>query len=84
MAVPSLGRIVFATCLPRINMDKVSTKIRVVFNASEKGPGLLSLNRSVNMGPNLNTEMVKLLFRFRSRPRKEEQEGSKFINFRVR
>jgi hypothetical protein len=47
-----------------IRMDKVSTKIRQVFNASFGSP---SLNDLLNSGPNLVPPMQDIVIRFRSR-----------------
>ncbi|XP_055927999.1 uncharacterized protein LOC129959201 [Argiope bruennichi] len=44
---------------------KNSTKVRIVFDASSKGKGALSLNDCLESGPNLNTDLLEILLRFR-------------------
>lgn len=45
--------------------DGVDTKIRVVFDASSKGPTGMSLNRALLPGPKLQRDIVNILIRFR-------------------
>ncbi|XP_055928135.1 uncharacterized protein LOC129959341 [Argiope bruennichi] len=44
---------------------KDSTKVRIVFDASSKGKGALSLNDCLESGPNLNPDLLEILLRFR-------------------
>ncbi|GFR14251.1 uncharacterized protein TNCT_25511 [Trichonephila clavata] len=41
------------------------TKVRIVFDASSKGKGALSLNDYLKRGPNLNPDLLKIILRFR-------------------
>lgn len=46
--------------------ESISTKLRVVFNASAKGPGSpLSLNETLLVGPKLQTDICVILLNFR-------------------
>ena len=49
-----------------IREDKQSTKVRVVFDASAKSPGSVSLNDVLYKGPCLNSDLFRLLIKFRS------------------
>ena len=51
-----------------VREDAVTTKIRVVFNASFASNGQKSLNDVVDAGPSLLPDMVRLLVRFREYP----------------
>ncbi|XP_055941638.1 uncharacterized protein LOC129971686 [Argiope bruennichi] len=44
---------------------KDSTKVRIVFDASSKGKGTLSLNDCLESRPNLNPDLLEILLRFR-------------------
>ncbi|XP_053947719.1 uncharacterized protein LOC128856441 [Anastrepha ludens] len=46
--------------------DKITTKTRIVFDASSSEPGVLSLNDHLNAGDNLVADLLKTLLRFRS------------------
>lgn len=45
--------------------DSSTTKIRIVFDASAKAPGCLSLNDALSTGPNLNPDLLQLIINFR-------------------
>ncbi|XP_077546213.1 uncharacterized protein LOC144158900 [Haemaphysalis longicornis] len=45
--------------------DSLTTKIRVVFDASSSDAGCASLNESLEAGPNLNPDLLKVLLNFR-------------------
>ncbi|XP_075559900.1 uncharacterized protein LOC142591457 [Dermacentor variabilis] len=45
--------------------DSLSTKIRVVFDASSHDAGCISLNEALEPGPNLNPDLLKVLLNFR-------------------
>ncbi|XP_064464472.1 uncharacterized protein LOC135375756 [Ornithodoros turicata] len=49
-----------------IRRDRETTKVRIVFDASSKAHGSLSLNEALHAGPNLNPDVLQLLLRFRS------------------
>ena len=53
---------------PVVKPDSVSTKIRPVFDASASGSGSISLNECLYVGPNLLTDLVEILVRFRRWP----------------
>ena len=57
------GIVTYIPHLEVIRLDKSSTKVRPVFNASFGKP---SLNSCLNSGPNLVPPMVEILLRFRS------------------
>ncbi|GFW58301.1 integrase catalytic domain-containing protein [Trichonephila clavipes] len=48
-----------------VREQKDSTKVRIVFDASSKGKGALSLNDCLESGPNLNPDLLKIILRFR-------------------
>ncbi|GFY10020.1 integrase catalytic domain-containing protein [Trichonephila clavipes] len=48
-----------------VHEQKDSTKVRIVFDASSKGKGALSLNDCLESGPNLNPVLLKIILRFR-------------------
>ncbi|GFQ86406.1 integrase_H2C2 domain-containing protein [Trichonephila clavata] len=48
-----------------VREQKDSTKVRIVFDASSKGKGTLSLNDCLESGPNLNPDLHQILLRFR-------------------
>ncbi|XP_064488372.1 uncharacterized protein LOC135400471 [Ornithodoros turicata] len=48
--------------------DAVTTKVRVVFDASSHMPGELSLNQVLHRGPNLNADLLVQLIAFRCHP----------------
>ncbi|XP_064479034.1 uncharacterized protein LOC135392245 [Ornithodoros turicata] len=50
-----------------IREDRETTKVRIVFDISSKGPGSQSLNDLLASGPNLNPGMLRLLPSFRSK-----------------
>lgn len=45
--------------------DSSTTKIRIVFDASAKAQGSLSLNDALSTGPNLNPDLLQLILNFR-------------------
>ncbi|GFU12575.1 integrase catalytic domain-containing protein [Trichonephila clavipes] len=45
--------------------QKGSTNVRIVFDASSRGKGALSLNDCLESGPNLNPDLLKIILRFR-------------------
>lgn len=51
-----------------IREDKVTTKLRVVFDASSHEDGCPSLNNCLLIGPNLNPDLLIVLIRFRQHP----------------
>lgn len=51
-----------------VKESAVSTKIRVVFNASSKSPSGLSLNDVLKIGPVVQPSLVAILWRFRMHP----------------
>ncbi|XP_064472440.1 uncharacterized protein LOC135386465 [Ornithodoros turicata] len=51
-----------------IRQDAVTTKVRVVFDASSHMPGELSLNQVLHKGPNLNADLLVQLIAFRCHP----------------
>ena len=50
---------------PVINPDKQTTKLRVVFNASNKTSNGKSLNDILHVGPTLQLDLVFLILRWR-------------------
>ncbi|XP_064481585.1 uncharacterized protein LOC135394661 [Ornithodoros turicata] len=50
-----------------IRPEREITKVRIVFDASSSSPGFLSLNDLLHSGPNLNSDILSLLLRFRIR-----------------
>ncbi|XP_064470382.1 uncharacterized protein LOC135385136 [Ornithodoros turicata] len=48
-----------------IRRERETTKVRIVFDASSSAPGFLSLNQVLHAGPNLNSDILSLLLRFR-------------------
>ena len=48
-----------------MRMDRKTTKLRVLFDASSKCPGEISLNDALNSGPNLLPPLFDILTRFR-------------------
>ena len=66
--VADTGDVANVTYLPHrevIREDKSSTKLRVVFDASAKSNGNVSLNEALYKGPSLNPELFDLLLKFR-------------------
>ncbi|GBM35413.1 hypothetical protein AVEN_181512-1 [Araneus ventricosus] len=53
---------------PVIRHDKVSSKLRIVFDASSHKSGKFSLNDSLHTGPNLYPDLFELLLSFRKHP----------------
>ncbi|GBO24395.1 hypothetical protein AVEN_62120-1 [Araneus ventricosus] len=51
-----------------IRHDKVSSKLRIVFDASSHKSGKFSLNDSLHIGPNLYPDLLELLLSFRKHP----------------
>ncbi len=52
---------------PVVRMDKTTTKVRIVFDCSEKYNGI-SLNDVIYAGPKLQRELIDVLIRFRRNP----------------
>ncbi|XP_043210612.1 uncharacterized protein LOC122375344 isoform X2 [Amphibalanus amphitrite] len=50
---------------PVVRQSSVTTKVRPVFDASAKGPNLVSLNDCLETGPCLLPDLVQVLLRFR-------------------
>ncbi|XP_064469868.1 uncharacterized protein LOC135384600 [Ornithodoros turicata] len=48
-----------------IRNDRITTKLRIVFDASSRYEDQLSLNDRLSAGPNLNPDLTTLLLRFR-------------------
>ncbi|XP_037526395.1 uncharacterized protein LOC119403538 [Rhipicephalus sanguineus] len=48
-----------------IRRDAVTTKLRVVFDASSHAPGQPSLNNVLMKGPKMDADLIKLLLNFR-------------------
>jgi hypothetical protein len=57
----------FLPHLPVIRLDKTTTKLRIVFDASAKCEGT-SLNDTIHQGPKLQREIVDVLLIFRKEP----------------
>ena len=53
---------------PVVKEGSLSTKIRPVFDASASGSSSISLNKCLEVGPNLLTDLVEILIRFRRWP----------------
>ncbi|XP_037502339.1 uncharacterized protein LOC119376655 [Rhipicephalus sanguineus] len=51
-----------------IGRDAVTTKLRVVFDASSHAPGQPSLNNVLMKGPKMDADLLKLLLNFRMHP----------------
>ncbi|XP_064473912.1 uncharacterized protein LOC135388341 [Ornithodoros turicata] len=51
-----------------IREDRITTKMRIVFDASSHEAGTSSLNDNLNAGPNLNPDIMPLLMNFRLYP----------------
>ncbi|XP_064470107.1 uncharacterized protein LOC135384853 [Ornithodoros turicata] len=49
-----------------IRRDRETTKVRIVFDASSKSSGAISLNEALHAGPNLNPDVLDLLLQFRA------------------
>ncbi|XP_064485951.1 uncharacterized protein LOC135398480 [Ornithodoros turicata] len=49
-----------------IRRDRETTKVRIVFDASSKMPGEVSLNETLHAGPDLNSDVLDLLMQFRA------------------
>ena len=52
---------------PVVRMDKTTTKVRIVFDCSDKYDGI-SLNDVIYTGPKLQRELIDVLIRFRRNP----------------
>ena len=50
---------------PVIKLERMTTKIRPVFDASAKGVNQVSLNDCLETGPNLLPSLIEILIRFR-------------------
>lgn len=50
---------------PVVREDKATTKIRPIFNALARTKGGLSLNDCLEVGPNINPDLLTTLARFR-------------------
>jgi len=62
-----LSKVWYLPHFPVIRLDKATTKVRPVFDASAKYKGL-SLNDVVHQGPKLQNDLVNILTRFRRSP----------------
>lgn len=51
-----------------VHKDSSTTQLRVVFNGSEEAPGFRSLNKHLLTGPNLSTDIGKIIDNFRLFP----------------
>ncbi|XP_037509595.1 uncharacterized protein LOC119386346 [Rhipicephalus sanguineus] len=51
-----------------IREQALTTKVRVVFDASSRARGCKSLNECLEKGDNLYQDLVKILLRFRTHP----------------
>ena len=51
-----------------VKQDRETTKVRVVYDASAKATGGLSLNQCLHTGPSFNQKILDILLRFRSYP----------------
>ena len=49
-----------------VKEESLTTKLRIVFDASAKEKGLLSLNETLHTGPNWTQDMLAVLIRFRT------------------
>ena len=49
-----------------VRMDRITTKLRVLFDASGKCPGAISLNDALYSGPNLLSKLFDILIWFRA------------------
>ena len=66
--IPKLGQVFYLPHREVIRDDKVSSKCRVVFDASARGPNGVSLNGCLLQGPQGEQNLVKILIRFRWQP----------------
>ena len=57
----------FLPHFPRVRMNKATTKVRIVFDASAMYKGI-SLNNVINAGPKLQHDLTTVLLRFRKHP----------------
>ena len=51
---------------PVVRLDKTTTKIRMVYDASAKEKGCVSLNECLDPGPSLTSKLFDVLLRFRA------------------
>ncbi|XP_064464133.1 uncharacterized protein LOC135375333 [Ornithodoros turicata] len=51
-----------------IRRNRETTKVRIVFDASSKASGCVSLNEAIHSGPSLNTDVLELLLCFCTYP----------------
>ena len=58
------GKSWFLPHFPVIRMEKETSKVRIVFDASAQHKGI-SLNDTIDQGPNLHQDLFKVLLRFR-------------------
>ena len=61
---PNFGNSYYMPHHAVVKLDRETTKVRVVYDASSKSSGL-SLNQALHQGPSLLTEIYKVLMRFR-------------------
>jgi hypothetical protein len=59
------GQCAYLPHRPVIKVDKTTTKIRPVFDGSANKKGRPSLNDLLEVGPNLNPDILSVLLRFR-------------------
>ncbi|XP_077276985.1 uncharacterized protein LOC143905440 [Temnothorax americanus] len=67
-AAPPDGRVYYLPHHGVHKLDSTTTKLRVVFDASAKGPNGLSLNDTILSGPKLQPDIVAVLLLFRAKP----------------
>ena len=65
---PEPGKVFYLPHREVIRDDKVSSKCRVVFDASARGPNGVSLNSCLLQGPQGDQNLLKILIRFRWHP----------------
>ncbi|XP_024892895.1 uncharacterized protein LOC112468092 [Temnothorax curvispinosus] len=63
---PSDGHIYYLPHHGVYKLDSTTTKLRVVFNASSRGPDGLSINDTLLSGPKLQQDLLAILLRFRA------------------
>ena len=61
---PPFGECYYMPHHPVVKLDRDTSKVRIVYDASSKTRGL-SLNQALHQGPSLLTEIFKVLIRFR-------------------
>ena len=64
---PSPSEVWYLPHFPVVRLDKTTTKVRIVFDCSDKFNGI-SLNDVIYAGPKLQRELIDVLVRFRHNP----------------